>query len=105
MMYRLVAVLALGLLGVFIWFKIKNSKWFDDMFKNATTEKSFERAETTQVINNIANAETALSDRADDNKKQAEKLGNESKVIQDFLKSRDGSQGDSDNEKEDTPME
>lgn len=93
----------LSLFAFILWLVLKDSAWFNNLFNRATHEKNFNQAETTQVINNIADAETALGDRAEDNKKQAEQLNNESKVIQDYLQSRDGSaQGDTETtEKED----
>jgi predicted PurR-regulated permease PerM len=95
-------LLFLGIFAFILWLVTKDSQWFNKLFNKATHTKNFEQAETTVVINNIADAESALGDRADDNKKKAEALDNESKVIQDYLKSRDGSaQGDTEtNEKE-----
>lgn len=102
-MYRLIGIFGFGLIAILIWLKIKNSKWFDNLFKEATIEKNFDRPETTQVINNIATAEEALADRAGENEEQVEVLKRDNQNIHEFLKSRNSLLKDTD--KEDTFME
>ena len=84
LIFALVVLLALAFWAVY---KMRKSKWFNDLCNSMET--GYEDTPTSkQSIKNITKAETDLGKQADQNTKQAEKLAEDAQQTKDYLSSK-----------------
>lgn len=83
-------LLAIGSVLFVIWIftKLKNSSKFDKVVKDITEEQPLAEPKTNEVINKIGEAEHALKNRAEADKKESERLEKDAKIVGNFLTDR-----------------
>jgi len=83
-----ILILFLLVVGVFLFIKIRKSKWVENLTNNLVNEPEDHDPETDKVIEDIGAAEIVLKEQASTKKEEAERLQEEASTVGDFLASR-----------------
>ena len=82
----IIALIILLAFGAFLFWYLRNSRSVNEIVEEITHEKDFSHKPTDDLIENVEESLDKLDDRKDENQESLEKIKQDEKQIQDYMK-------------------